>query len=106
MSIGIDTDIREQTFGDFDRGVASSTPRPALDFDCDRGVADLVDAAIAGDFVADTDRAMKHHSGDSNGYRAAAGAAGGDGGASEIHLADQPAAENVAVRIGVGGHGD
>ena len=29
-----------------------------------------------------------------------------NGRAGEVHLAEQPAAENVAVRIGVGRHGD
>ena len=38
--------------------------------------------------------------------RAALGAAGRDRAARQVHLRQQPAAEDVAVRIGVGRHGD
>src|SRR5579864_1374706 len=60
-AVEVDAHVGEQPFCHLDRGEAGAAPRPAFDLDGDRGVADLLDGTVAGDFVADADRAMKRH---------------------------------------------
>ena len=61
-------------------------------------------SAITRNFVADEDWAVNGHAGDGDRHGAAFGAAGCNRWAGEVHLRQQPAAKNVAVRIGVGRH--
>src|SRR5277367_256833 len=91
--VGTDKDVAENALGDLDVIEADAAARPALDFHGDRRGADLLDGAVATDFVADQDRAVKHHGGDGDRDDAAAGAAGRDRRTGQVHLAQQPAAE-------------
>src|SRR5271170_1089289 len=74
-AVGADKDVAENAFGDLDVIEADAAARPALDFHGDRRGADLLDGAVATDFVADQDRAVKHHGGDGDRDDAAAGIA-------------------------------
>jgi hypothetical protein len=67
-------------------------------------VPDLQQLGVTRNFVADEDRTVKGHAGDGDRHGAAFGAAGCNRCAGEVHLRQQPAARNVAVRIGVGRH--
>ena len=61
--------------------------------------------AIEAHFVSDKHRLVKHHAVD--GYRAPpSGALRRETASGEIHLCEQPSAENVTVRISVGRHRD
>ena len=62
------------------------------------------DGGIAADLVTDEDRTVERHPGDGDGGDAALRALRGDAAAGEIHLGEQPAAEDVAVGVGVAGH--
>src|ERR1700722_3401534 len=105
-AIGADAHVSKKPFRHLDRRRAGATQCPTLDLDGDRAVADVLDRTVTGDLVADADRAVKRHGGDGDRHDAAAGAAHRDRRAGEIHLAQEPTAENIAVRIGVGRHGD
>src|SRR4051794_36193897 len=105
-SIGADPDVGEDSLGDFDRRITKSSPHPAFGLYRDRRVADLFDVAKASDLVADHDWAMKIHRGDRDSHHASEGASRGNDRSGKIHLAQQPAAEDVAVRIGVRWHGN
>jgi hypothetical protein len=105
-AIYADAHIGKDPLGDLDPVSTDAALRPALYFHGDRGMADLLDGNIATDLVADQHRAMKRHGGNGDRSDAAAGAAGRDGRASKVHLTQEPAAEDVAVRIGVSRHRD
>src|SRR3546814_8089098 len=84
---------------------SSDLDLPGLDGDGDRRRADPHDVAIAAQHVANGDRPDEGHRLDADGDHAAAGAAGGGEAAGDVHLAEHPAAEDIAVRIGVRRHG-
>ena len=79
---------------------------PALDLHRDRRRPDLDDLGIAGHLVTDEHRAMEGHCGDRHGRGATSCTPRCRRAAREVHLRQQPAAENVPVRIGIGRHGD
>src|SRR5690606_27933173 len=78
---------------------------PGLDADGDGGGADALEAGVDAQDVANLDGRNEGHGLDRNGDDTAAGAFDGGDGAGYVHLAHDPAAEDVACRIGVGGHG-
>lgn len=101
----VDGDVGEHAVGDalLRAGVVLG---PDLHGDFHRGVADAVEARVAGDGVADLDGGDEAHGVDRDRDDAAAGVRAGEDGAAEVHLRDEPAAEEVAVGVGVGGHRD
>ena len=66
--------------------------------------ADLEDFAVNRDLVADRYRFVEHDPVHRHGHRPALGAARGDQAGGRIHQAHQPAAEDVAIGVGVGRH--
>ena len=85
-------------------GVARAAP--GRDVELDRGAADLLDQGVDRHLVADLDRLEEGEAVDGDGGAAAACPAGGDVAGGEIHLRHQPAAKDVAGRVGVGRHGN
>ena len=84
--------------------VAGATP--CRDVEHDRGAADLLASGVDRHLVADMHRLEEGEALHGDGGAAAAGAPGGDVAGGEVHLRHQPAAEDVAGRVGVGRHGD
>ena len=78
---------------------------PDLKIDGDRGGADAQDSAITADYIADVHRFYEDDGFGGDGNDAATSNLPGEDAAGDIHLRHDPAAENVAVRVGVGGHG-
>jgi len=74
--------------------------------DLHRGPPDLLDAGVDAQHVANLDRSDKGHGLDGDGHDASLRALHGGDAAGLVHLAQHPAAENVAIGVGVGGHGD
>src|SRR4051794_940974 len=101
-----DRDIGEDTLGHLDPLAAEMATHPGLDTDGDRGAADPRHRGVAAHLVADIDRPVEGHAGHRDGGDAALGTLRGDAAAGEIHLGEQPAAEDIAVRIGVARHRD
>ena len=78
---------------------------PNLNVNLHRSVADFNQFAVAGDDIADGNGAVEDDFiGRYGGCTAAGGFVGKDA-AGNIHLRHQPAAENIAVGIGIGRHG-
>jgi len=72
--------------------------------DGDRGSADPDQRGVHGDEIADINRLAEIHGFDRHRDGAGFRDLGGENAAADIHLAEQPAAEDIAVLVGVGGH--
>ena len=79
--------------------------RPGLDVQGHRGAADADHVGVAAHDVAHEHRLMEGQGVHGDGGDAAARAGEGDRSGGDVHLRQQPAAENVARRVGVGRHG-
>jgi hypothetical protein len=106
----IDRHIGKGGFGDLEfRSLACRLIKgrfdPDLKIDGDRGGADAQDPAITADYIADMYRLYKDYGFGGDGDDAATGNLPGENAAGDIHLRHDPTAENVAVRVGIGGHG-
>src|SRR5262249_39450278 len=77
---------------------------PRLDMNADRGVADTNHFGVDANDIADINRLLEAHGVDGDGYRAALGDFVSEDAAGDVHLAEQPPAENIAVLIRVAGH--
>ena len=102
----VDRDECEGRFGDFEAVVAVAAAAPRLDADAQGGSPDPDDIGVEADFVADEDGGMEDHAVGGDGGATAPRPAGGGVAGGQIHLSHQPAAEDIAGRIGVGRHGD
>ena len=78
---------------------------PNLNVNLHRSVADFNQFAVAGDDIADRNGAVEDDFIGRYGGGTAAGGFVGKDAAGNIHLRHQPAAENIAVGIGIGRHG-
>lgn len=106
-AVGADRDIGELPFRHLHEivGIVGAADHPGLDADAQRAVADAVDIGIAGQYVADLDRLVEHHRIDRDRRHPAARPLLRHHAAGKVHLRHQPAAEDVARRVGVGRHG-
>jgi hypothetical protein len=75
-----------------------------LDVDRDRGLADALDAGVEAEQVAHRDRLLEDELIDRDGDDPALGDPGRKDGAGEVDLGHDPATEDIAVAVGVGGH--
>ena len=71
--------------------------------DSDRGAADPLDPGIDRDQVVQQDRRDEGHRLDRHGCRRPLRGAAGDDAAGDVHLAQHPAAEDMAVGVDIGG---
>src|SRR5688572_14078844 len=97
----VDRDEGEQAFGDLDLGLAALAAGNDLDPDRDRGAADPLDPREDRDDVVQQDRGDELHRLDRDRGDRSVGLARGDDAGGDVHLAEHPAPEDVAVRIDV-----
>src|SRR3954462_13056796 len=104
-AVAVDGDVGEGRFRHLDR---AGLLRPAfgkhLDRHGDRGGADALELDVERQHVADLHRLLEYELLHRDGGDAAARDAAGDGAAGDVHLRHDPAAEYVAVLVGVGRH--
>src|SRR5579883_1574975 len=105
-SLLVERDVSEVALGDEDAAAPRlvAADRPGLDAHGDRGPPDADEVGVDAHHVADIDRLLEGHGVDRDGGDPALGDAVGEDAARDVHLAEHPAAEDVAVLIGVGGH--
>ena len=82
------------------------TLRPGLDMDLHRGAPDALDLGVDLQHVADTHRLDEGHPLDHDRHHAALRAFDARDAAGLVHVRHHPAAEDVAVCVGVGRHRD
>src|ERR1700722_5705569 len=104
MSLIVDRDIGEIAVGHQDRMHLLAAQHPGLEMDRNRSLADPDQIGVHGNQIADENRLAEIHRVDSDGHRARFYGLGCKDSAADIHLAEQPAAENIAVLVGVGRH--
>ena len=92
--------------GDLDVGRAAVAGGDDLDPDRHRRAADLLDLGIDRDHVAQVDRRDELHLVDRDRRDRTVGAARGDDAGGDVHLAQHPAAEDMAVGVDVARAGD
>ena len=102
----VDRDEGEHALGDLDLGRAAVARGDDLDPDLHRGAPDLLDLGIDRDQVAQVDRGEELHLVDRDRRDRAIGAARGDDARGDVHLAQHPAAEDMAVGVDVARAGD
>lgn len=102
----VNGNVCEKSLGDLDLLRAHAAASPAFCLDCYRCVSNPLDAAITAHFVAHHDGPPEFHCRDRDRNDPASRASCRQDRACKIHLAKQPAAEYVAMRIGVRGHGN
>src|SRR5687768_2026966 len=101
----VDGDVGERRLGDLDGGrVGRAALGVDLHLDGDRGVADALDVDVEGEHVADLHRLLEHELLHRDGGDAAAREARRERAAGDVDLRHDPAAEDVAVLVGVGRH--
>jgi hypothetical protein len=86
-------------------GLAVARPPPCLDVESHRRSSALYHPCPDRQFISDLDRIVKAHAFDGDGRAAPLADPGGGIAGSKVHLRHDPAAENIARGIGVGGHG-
>jgi hypothetical protein len=86
--------------------IAIAAAAPSGDVDVHGGAAPPREGGKEGDLVADLDRPVELHPLDRDRGGAAAGGERGEVARREVHLGHEPAAEDVAGRVGVGRHGE
>src|SRR5262249_39421322 len=101
----VDRDVRKIAVGHQDRLDLLAPDHPGLEMHRDRGAAEAHELGVHGDEVADIDRLPEIDRVDRNRHVAGLGDLGGIHAAADVHLAQKPAAENIAVLVGVGRHG-
>ena len=74
--------------------------------DGDGGAAGLHHRRVSGDKVADIDGLVEGHAFHRHGGDARSGPFGRHHAAGQVHLGQPPAAEDVAIGVGIGRHGD
>ena len=84
----------------------AEAPGPGLDRDAHRGPTDALDPRVDAEHVADLDGADERHAVDRHRDDAAPRPVHAGDAARDVHLRHDPAAEDVAVGVGVGRHGD
>src|SRR5437762_2053956 len=104
-AVAVDRHVRERRLGHLDdlrvRGPALGV---YLDADSDRGVPDPHQVGIEGKHVADLHRLLEDELFHGDGRHAAARRAPGENAAGDVDVRHDPAAEDIAVLVGVGGH--
>ena len=90
----------------FSRCVGAEAPRPGLDMNLHRRPPDVIDRRVHAQHVADLDRADEGHRVDGDRDDASLRLLHRRDSAGLVHLAQHPAAEDVAVGVGVARHGD
>src|SRR5688572_3444566 len=101
----IDGDVGQRGLGHLDDlRVLRPSLGVHLDRDGDRGGADALDLDVERNHVADLHRLLEDELLHRHGGDAAARQAVGDGAAGDVDLRHDPAAEDVAVLVGVGRH--
>jgi hypothetical protein len=100
----VDRDVGKIAVGHQDRLPVLTAQRPGLEMDRDRGPADPNQIGMHRDEVADIDGLAKIHRIDRDRDGARIRDLGSKHTAADIHLAEQPAAKDVAIGVGVGRH--
>src|ERR1700722_10291536 len=100
----VDRDIGEIAVGHQDRMHLLAAHDPGLDADGDRGLADPHQTGVHGNQIADEHGFSKVHRLDRHRHGARFRGLRGKDAAADIHLAEQPAAENIAILVGIGRH--
>src|SRR6185437_6485398 len=104
LPAAVDSDVGKKAFGYLYLLNSETSANPAFDLDRNRRIADPLDIAETTHLVTDHDWAVKFHPGYRDCDDPAASAPRRYRGAGKIHLAEQPAAKDIAVRIGIGRH--
>src|SRR5687768_2616964 len=97
----VERDESEEAFGDLHLGGAAVAAGNDFDADDHRSAADALDLRIDGDDVAQVDRSDELHAFDRHRRYRALGSPGSGDAAGDVHLAEHPAAEDVAVGVDV-----
>lgn len=105
FAVGVDGDEDEAGVGDLGAVFGGAGAAPGFDFDGDGGAPGGDQIGIDGEFVADAHGLQEFHRFHGDGGAAALAAPGGGDAGGHVHLRHQPAAENVAGRVGIGRHG-
>jgi len=106
LAVFVDGDIDEAAFGDFEFFAAFHAVDYRVYLDCDAAGAYFLDVRIALQTVADKDGQVELDIVHRHGHDAGFGELAGRNGTGQIHHAQDPAAEHVAVGIGVLGQCD
>ncbi len=106
FSLFVDRDESESGVGDLLAEMAAKPPRPGFDMDLDRGSADFVHGRIDAKHVADLHRPDEGHGVDRDGDNPSLRRLDRSDAARLIHLTENPAAKNIAVRVRIARHGD
>src|SRR5690348_13428224 len=101
MALLVDRDVGEIAIGNEDRLCLLPPDHPGFEMHGDRRTTHAHQTAVHGYEVADIDGLAKIHRVDRYRDVARLGDLGREYAAADIHLAEQPAAENVTVLIGV-----
>src|SRR5205814_9298982 len=106
LAVRAGRNVGERRFGDFDGfDLGRIALRVHLDVDGDGSGADAHDVAVEGKHVADGYGLLELELVDRDGDHAAERASRGEHAPGDVDLRHDPAAENVAVLVGVGRHG-
>jgi hypothetical protein len=104
-AVAVDRDVREVRFGHLhDVQGGRVALRVDLDVDRDRRRADPLDAGIEAQQIGDRDRLLEDELVDGDRRDPPLRDPGRKDGAGDVDLRHDPAAEDVAVAVGVGGH--
>src|SRR6476646_766306 len=101
MTLIVDRDVGKIAVGHQDRICFLATQHPGLEVDGDRGPTDPNQIGVNRDHVTDEYRLAKTHGFDRYRDRTRFCNLGREDSAADIHLAEQPAAKNIAVLVGV-----
>src|SRR5215469_14083133 len=101
-----DRNISEDRLGHLARPLRREMAPPRFDTYRHRGAPGFHQLAVTADLVADKDRLMEDHPVDRHRRAAPFRPLHREAPTREIHLRQQPPAEDVAVRVGVAGHRD
>ncbi len=105
-SVVADSDKSESPLGHLLAMVSAKAPRPRFDVNFERGSADILDRRVNAEHIADLDRTDEGHGVDGDCDDASLGPFDGCDAAGLVHLAQHPAAKDVAIGVGVLRHGD
>lgn len=106
FAVGADGDEDEVAFGDQFDFVAGFALDLGSDFDSEAGAANAFGDGVTGEAIAYEDGLVEGHVVDGDGDKAGGGEAAHMDVGGQVHLAYDPAAEHIAIGVGVAGHGD
>ena len=104
VAVVVNRDIGEIAVGHQDRLRFPAAQHPGLEMHRHRGLADPDKIGMHGNEIADIDGLAEIHRLDRNRHGARFGEFGREDAAADVHLAKQPATENIAILVGIGRH--